>query len=56
MDRTLKALSLVLSYPTRDLADAMPEMAGVVLSDPRLTALARRELRPLLDSLGEDDR
>ena len=55
MDRTLKALSLVLSYPTRDLADAMPEIAGVVLSDPRLTALARRELRPLLDSLGEDD-
>lgn len=55
MDRTLKALSLVLSYPTRELVDAMPEIAGVLLSDTRLTALARRDLCPLLDSLGEDD-
>ena len=55
MDRTLKALSLVLSYPARELLDAMPEIAGVLLSDTRLTALARRELCPLLDSLGEDD-
>jgi nitrate reductase delta subunit len=54
-DRTLKALSLILSYPTRDLAEAMPEIAGVLLSDRRLTALARRDLRPLLDSLGTDD-
>ena len=55
MDRTLKALSLVLSYPAREFLDAMPEIAGVLLSDTRLTALARRELCPLLDSLGEDD-
>ena len=55
MDRTLKALSLVLSYPTRELAEAMPEIEGVLMSDTRLTALARRELRPLLDSLGDDD-
>ena len=39
-DRTLKALSLILSYPTRELAEAMPEIAGVLLSDTRLTALA----------------
>jgi nitrate reductase delta subunit len=55
MDRTLKALSLILSYPTRELALAMPEIAGVLLSDTRLTALARRELAALLDSLGADD-
>jgi nitrate reductase molybdenum cofactor assembly chaperone NarJ/NarW len=55
MDRTLKALSLVLSYPTAELRSAMLEIAGVLLSDTRLTALARRELCPLLDSLGEDD-
>lgn len=54
-DRSLKALSLVLSYPTRELAEAMPEIAGVLLSDTRLTALARRDLAPLLDSLGADD-
>jgi nitrate reductase molybdenum cofactor assembly chaperone NarJ/NarW len=54
-DRTLKALSLVLSYPTRELAEAMPMIAAVLLSDTRLTALARRELCPLLDSLGADD-
>jgi nitrate reductase delta subunit len=54
-DRTLKALSLILSYPTRELAGAMPEIAGVLLSDTRLTALARRELAALLDSLGADD-
>ncbi len=54
-DRTLKALSLVLSYPTAGLADAMPQIGGVLLSDRRLTALARRDLCPLLDSLGIDD-
>ena len=55
MDRSLKSLSLVLSYPTRELAEAMPQVAGVLLSDRRLTALARRALCPLLDSLGQDD-
>jgi nitrate reductase delta subunit len=54
-DRTLKALSLILSYPTQELADAMPEIAGVLLSDTRLTALARRDLATLLDSLGTGD-
>lgn len=55
MDRTLKAISLILSYPTKDLQRAMPEIAGVLSSDKRLTALARRELRPLTHSLGHDD-
>lgn len=55
MDRTLKALSLVLSYPTTDLQGAMSEIGGVLAADSRLTAAARRALRPLVDALGQDD-
>lgn len=51
MDRTLKALSLVLSYPTPELQAAMPDIAGVLAADRRLTAAARRALRPLLEDL-----
>ena len=38
MDRTLKALSLMLSYPTAELQAAMPEIGAVLAADPRLTA------------------
>lgn len=55
MDRTLKALSLLLSYPTRELQGAMPEIGGVLASDTRLTAAARRALRPLVEELGARD-
>jgi nitrate reductase delta subunit len=55
MDRTLKALSLVLSYPTRELQAAMPEIGGVLASDTRLTAAARRALRPLVETLRDGD-
>jgi len=54
-DRTLKALSLILSYPTRELQAAMPEIGGVLAADPRLTAAARRALRPLVETLRDDD-
>lgn len=54
-DRTLKALSLILSYPTQELQDAMPEIGAVLASETRLTAAARRELRPLIDALTSDD-
>jgi nitrate reductase delta subunit len=54
-DRTLKALSLILSYPTRALQDAMPEIGGVLASDTRLTGAARRALRPLVEALCDDD-
>jgi len=54
-DRTLKALSLILSYPTRELQHAMPEIGGVLASDSRLTAIARRALRPLVEELGGRD-
>jgi nitrate reductase delta subunit len=55
MDRTLKALSLILSYPTRELQHAMPEIGAVLASDTRLTAAARRALRPLIENLGGRD-
>ena len=55
MDRSLKALSLILSYPTRALQHAMPEIGGVLASDTRLTAAARRGLRPLVKELGGRD-
>lgn len=55
MDRTVKALSLVLSYPTRALQDAMPEIGGVLAADSRLTAATRRALRPLIENLASRD-
>ncbi|WP_146346944.1 nitrate reductase molybdenum cofactor assembly chaperone [Falsiphaeobacter marinintestinus] len=55
MDRTLKAFSLILSYPTRELQHAMSEIGGVLASDTRLTAAARRALRPLVEELAGRD-
>ncbi|BBU57185.1 nitrate reductase molybdenum cofactor assembly chaperone [Mameliella alba] len=55
MDRTIKSLSLLLSYPTRELQAAMPEIGGVLASDTRLTAAARRALRPLVEELATRD-
>ena len=55
MDRTLKAFSLILSYPTRELQHAMPEIGAVLASDTRLTAAARRALRPLIGELSGRD-
>lgn len=54
-DRTLKAISLLLSYPSEALQAAMPEIAGVLASDTRLTAAARRSLLSLVGALGRDD-
>ena len=51
MDRTLKALSLILCYPTAELQRAMPEIGGVLAAESRLTAAARRDLRPLVEAL-----
>ncbi|MHA6323813.1 nitrate reductase molybdenum cofactor assembly chaperone [Roseivivax sp. CAU 1753] len=55
MDRTLKALSLILSYPTRELQHAMPEIGGVLASDTRMTSAVRRGLRPLVEELASRD-
>jgi nitrate reductase delta subunit len=55
MDRTLKALSLLLSYPTAELQQAMPEIGGVLAADSRLTAAQRRAIRPLIERLSSGD-
>ena len=55
MDRTLKALSLVLSYPTQGLQEAMPEIGAVLASDPRLPEAARLALQRLADDLAQGD-
>ena len=55
MDRTLKAISLILSYPTLELQQAMPEIGGVLAADTRLTAAARRDLRPVVEELAGRD-
>lgn len=55
MDRTLKAISVILSYPTRELQAAMPEIGGVLAADSRLTAATRRALRPLVDDIAQSD-
>jgi len=55
MDRTFKAISLILSYPTVELQAAMPEITAVILSDSRMTTACRRDISPLLDQLAESD-
>lgn len=55
MDRTLKSLSLLLSYPSKELQQAMSEIGGVLAADSRLTAAMRRALRPLVEALGSRD-
>ncbi|MFZ1663319.1 MAG: nitrate reductase molybdenum cofactor assembly chaperone [Paracoccaceae bacterium] len=55
MDRTLKALSLMLSYPTADLQGAMPEIGAVLAADPRLSAPTRLALQRLAKDLGQGD-
>ena len=55
MDRSLKSLSLILSYPTQELQAAASEIGGVLASDTRLTAAARRSLRPIVEALRDGD-
>ena len=55
MDRTLKALSLLLSYPSSELRQAMPEISTLLGADRRMTAKARRDLQLLVDDLSADD-
>ena len=55
MDRTLKALSLTLSYPTAELQAAMPEIGAILAADPRLTAATRAALQWLTHDLGQGD-
>ena len=55
MDRTLKALSLTLSYPTAELQEAMPEIGAILASDPRLSTPNRLALQRLTHDIGQGD-
>ncbi|MYK30790.1 MAG: nitrate reductase molybdenum cofactor assembly chaperone [Boseongicola sp. SB0670_bin_30] len=55
MDRTLKSLSLVLSYPTQDLKAAMQEVGGILDSDHRLSGRTRGSLRLLVQEVRSRD-
>jgi nitrate reductase delta subunit len=55
MDRTLKALSLILSYPSDDLQEAMPAIADQVASDTRLPLATRAALEALAYQLAHSD-
>jgi nitrate reductase delta subunit len=55
MDRTLKALSLVLSYPTAELQAAMPEIGAVLGTDPRIAPRTRAGLIALTDDMARGD-
>lgn len=55
MDRSLKALSLVLSYPSAELQEAMPEIGRVMADDGRFGKRTRQSLRPLVAGLASGD-
>ncbi|KAB7610175.1 nitrate reductase molybdenum cofactor assembly chaperone [Amylibacter sp. SFDW26] len=55
MDRTLKSLSLILSYPTKALQEAMPEIAATLAADTRMTTVVRRDLRSLVTTIAGND-
>ena len=55
MDRTLKALSLTLSYPTAELQEAMAEIGAVLAADPRLSTQNRQALQRLTHDIGQGD-
>lgn len=55
MDRTLKALSLTLSYPTADLQGAMADIGAVMAADHRLAPETREALQQLAKDIGQGD-
>lgn len=55
MDRTLKALSLTLSYPSAELQQAMPDIAAVFHADPRIKPDTQLALQILTDRLEAGD-
>jgi len=55
MDRTFKALSLLLSYPSTELQAAMPEVRAALTADARIPATTQRGLAKLADWLAAGD-
>lgn len=55
MDLTFKSLSLLLSYPTKELQAAMPEIRATLAADPRVPAATGQGLDKLIDWLATGD-
>ncbi|WP_368911292.1 nitrate reductase molybdenum cofactor assembly chaperone [Taklimakanibacter deserti] len=54
-NRTFKALSVLLTYPTRELATAVPEIEAAIASEGLVSQAAAKQLRPLLADLSTVD-
>ncbi len=54
-NRTFRALSALLGYPTADLTAAVPEIAAAIVADGLVSDAALLQLRPLLADLGTLD-
>jgi len=55
MITTYKVLSLLLSYPTREISAGIPELREALAQEALLSDKARRDLEPMLSSLENDD-
>lgn len=55
MTRTFKALSALLSYPTAELQQAMPELAAAIDAEALLPAAARGQLDRLMNEIASGD-
>jgi nitrate reductase molybdenum cofactor assembly chaperone NarJ/NarW len=55
MDATLKAVSALLSYPTRELQDVMDEVTAVLANENRLEAGQHEPLKRLCTEISKDD-
>ena len=52
---TLKALSALLSYPTKELQEAIDEIREAIVSEKLLSADVVAAIAPLLDQIKRDD-
>ncbi len=50
-----RALSALLSYPTQDMQNALPEIAAAIRTAPLLTSREQSDLLDLIDELSHDD-
>ncbi|MEC9368748.1 MAG: nitrate reductase molybdenum cofactor assembly chaperone [Pseudomonadota bacterium] len=55
MTKTLKVLSLLLSYPTKELQQAAPELSAAMEAEGLITAPELRALNGLIDGIGKGD-
>ena len=55
MTRTFKVLSAILSYPTAQLQEAVPELTAAVDVEALLPAGVRRQLEQLMNEIATGD-